>query len=187
MENNELETFVDALNFLKDRIDEVNVKVDELKDVMFKQIIEPAQEEINSSVQEQLENGYSEFSQKHGETLKPLMDNYKALRPDEPDPMEQLYMEWVNYDGELDEDAYVAQIAELLQKEVDKVKEALGFSDKAEVTDVDVSDGTVEITDPETEESAVVESEVVQDITSEDKVNSPEEIAEFEKKLEAYL
>lgn len=185
MENNELETFVDALNFLKDRIDEVNTKVDELKDVMFKQIIEPAQEEVNSSVQEQLENGYNEFSQKHGEALKPVLDNYKAIRPDEPDPMEQLYMEWVNYDGDLDEDAYVSQVAELLTQEIDKVKKALGFSEEAEVTDVDVKEGTVEITDPVTEEKAEVESEVIKG--AEEEVNSPEEIAEFEKKLEAYL
>ena len=43
MEN---ENIVEALNFLKDRIEEVNTKVDQLNEVLFKQVLEPAEESL---------------------------------------------------------------------------------------------------------------------------------------------
>ena len=180
---------IEALQFLKDRIEEVNVKVDELNDVLFKQVLEPAKQGYEDSLKQMVDEGYNEFAEKHKDN--PTLEQYKTIYSNEPDPMEQMYASWLEYEGDEDEDAWFNTVIEKLSEEIENIKKSLGFSEKAEVTDVNVEEGTVEITDPETEESAVVESEVVKEaaptVNAEETTNSPEEIAEFEKKLEQYL
>ena len=169
MEN---ENIVEALNFLKDRIDEVNTKVDQLNEVLFKQIIEPAEESL-------VKADYEDFSERYGEKLQPVLEQYKALYPYEEDPMKQIYDESKNVENE---DEFVNQVAMALSDEINNIKKSLGMPE-AEVKDVDVDDGTVVIEDGE--QKAEVESDVVKD--AKETINSPEEIKEFEKKLESYL
>jgi hypothetical protein len=181
----EQDAIIEALQFLKDRIEEVNVKVDELNDVLFKQVLEPAKQGYEDSLKQMVDKGYNEFAEKHKNN--PTLEQYKAIYSNEPDPMEQMYASWLEYEGDEDEDTWFNTVVEKLSQEIENIKKSLGFSKQAEVTDVDVKDGTIEITDPVTDESAVVESEVVKETTPEETINSPEEIAEFEKKLEQYL
>lgn len=172
MEN---ENIVEALNFLKDRIDEVNTKVDQLNEVLFKQVLEPAGESL-------LKADYEDFSNKYGEQLNPVLEQYRALYPYEEDPMRQVYIESKNVDNE---EEFVAQVAEALSREIGSIRKSLGLSDEAKVEDVDADKGEITISDPATDTDATVESDVVKEAT--DTINSPEEIAAFEKKLEAYL
>lgn len=172
MEN---ENIVEALNFLKDRIDEVNTKVDQLNDVIFKQVLEPAQESL-------LKADYEDFSNRYGEQLNPVLEQYKALYPYEEDPMMQVYTESKNVDNE---DEFVSQVAQALKSEIDSIKSTLGLSNEAEVKDVDIEKGEATIEDPATDTEVTVESDVASDAA--EAINSPEEIAAFEKKLEAYL
>lgn len=172
---------IEALQFLKNRIEEVNTKVDELNNVLFKQVLEPAKQGYEESLRQLVDEGYNEFAEKHKGS--PILEQYKTIYSNEPDPMEQMYASWLEYDGDKDEDAWFNAVVEKLAQEIEGIKKSLGFSEQAEVTDVDVKDGTIEITDPVTEETAVVESDAVKAA----QVNSPEEIAEFEKSLEAYL
>lgn len=172
MEN---ENIVEALNFLKDRIDEVNTKVDQLNEVLFKQVLEPAGESL-------LKADYEDFSNKYGEQLNNVLEQYRALYPYEEDPMRQVYIESKNVDNEED---FVAQVAEALSREIDSIKKSLGLSDEATVEDVDVDKGEATISDPATDTEATVESDAIKEAA--DTINSPEEIAAFEKKLEAYL
>lgn len=98
--------------------------------------------------------------------------------------MKQIYDESKNVP---DEEAFIAQVAEALSKEIDNIKKSLGMPD-AEVKDVDVAEGTVTLEDDN--QTAKVESEELEDVAEEkleETVNSPEEIKAFEKKLEAYL
>lgn len=71
MEN---ENIVEALNFLKDRIEEVNTKVDQLNEVLFKQVLEPAEESL-------IKADYEDFSERYGEKLGPVLDQYRAIYP----------------------------------------------------------------------------------------------------------
>jgi len=174
MEN---ENIVEALNFLKDRIEEVNTKVDQLNEVLFKQVLEPAEESL-------IKADYEDFSERYGEKLGPVLDQYRAIYPYEEDPMKQIYDESKNVP---DEEAFVAQVAEALSEEIDNIKKSLGMPD-AEVKDVDVAEGTVTLEDDN--QTAKVESEELKDAVEEkpeETINSPEEIKAFEKKLEAYL
>ena len=131
--------------------------------------------------------GVKGFTERNGEALGKYVDKLKKLNGEDFDLMESAYDEYNNTFSDIEESTYVAQLVSEIDNKIAKLKEALGDDEVEIKSDEDTTEVKTEDTTVETN-AGEGESEC-EDGKCEDKDEDEEvdEVAEFEKELEADL
>lgn len=125
--------------------------------------------------------GVKGFTERNGKALGKYVEKLKKLNGEDFDLMESAFDEYNNTFSDIEETTYVAQLVSEIDNKIAKLKEALG-DDEVEIksnedtTEVKTEDTTVETNASECEGS-----------DCENKNEETDEVAEFEKELEADL
>lgn len=125
--------------------------------------------------------GVKGFTERNGKALGKYVEKLKKLNGEDFDLMESAFDEYNNTFSDIEESTYVAQLVSEIDNKIAKLKEALG-DDEVEIksdentTEVKTEDTTVETNASECEGS-----------DCENKNEETDEVAEFEKELEADL
>ena len=168
------EKLLEAINLLNTKLDALSTRVDELDATIFDDLLNPMNEYV---VNREHEDGVNAFGEKYP-SIAEAGEDYKALYG--TDLASDIYDAYQPYKEEYEEDSFVSEALRAIKEEIDNIKTKLGV--KVEVKEVDKDgDGTaetLEVTDKE-EPKEPKEDE-------EETIDSPEEIAEFEKSLEQY-
>ena len=133
--------------------------------------------------------GVKGFTERNGEALGKYVEKLKKLNGDDFDLFENAYTEYNNTFSDIEESTYVAQLVSEIDNKIAKLKEALG-DDEVEIKS---DEDTTEVkTDDTTVETNASDEEKCEDGKCEDKEETDEdeevdEVAEFEKELEADL
>ena len=180
------EKLLEAINLLNTKLDALSTRVDELDATIFDDLLNPMNEYV---VNREHEDGVNAFGEKYP-SIAEAGEDYKALYG--TDLASDIYDAYQPYKEEYEEDSFVSEALRAIKEEIDNIKTKLGV--KVEVKEVDKDgDGTaetLEVTDkeeakepeePEEKEEVKEEKE-----EKEETIDSPEEIAEFEKSLEQY-
>ena len=181
------EKLLEAINLLNTKLDALSTRVDELDATIFDDLLNPMNEYV---VNREHEDGVNAFGEKYP-SIAEAGEDYKALYG--TDLASDIYDAYQPYKEEYEEDSFVSEALRAIKEEIDNIKTKLGV--KVEVKEVDKDgDGTaetLEVTDKEeAKEPEVKEPEVKEESEEkeekEETIDSPEEIAEFEKSLEQY-
>lgn len=196
----EIQEFVDTYKELIDRLLE---RQDQLEDLLFSQVLNPAKEAMDKF---EKDGRKADFMGKHKESLSAFNDKLRAIEGDDFDLAEQAFEDYDNMEEKPESDVYVAALVAKVTEQIDKLKKAFGAETievkdegEGEPTEV-VADGEVvaEAADnpAEAEKVEEPEAELKEDEVKEDEVsdeseevidtNSEEykkELAEFEKSL----
>lgn len=181
------EKLLEAINLLNTKLDALSTRVDELDATIFDDLLNPMNEYV---VNREHEDGVNAFGEKYP-SIAEAGEDYKALYG--TDLASDIYDAYQPYKEEYEEDSFVSEALRAIKEEIDNIKTKLGV--KVEVKEVDKDgDGTaetLEVTDKEEakEPEAKEELEEAKEEAKEEKeetIDSPEEIAEFEKSLEQY-
>lgn len=170
MEQSELENIVMDL---KDKIDNILETVS------------------NSEKEYNYNKGLEEFKQRNSEALSPYYEKLKKLNGDDFDLDKAAYDEYHDSFSDIEESTYVAQLVSEIDSKIAKLKEALG-DDEVEIksdentTEVKTDDTTVETNATETENETETDENKNEDGSDEGN-EEIDEVAEFEKELEADL
>ena len=167
------EKLLEAINLLNTKLDALSTRVDELDATIFDDLLNPMNEYV---VNREHEDGVNAFGEKYP-SIAEAGEDYKALYG--TDLASDIYDAYQPYKEEYEEDSFVSEALRSIKEEIDNIKTKLGV--KVEVKEVDKDgDGTaetLEVTDKPKEDEKEDEEETI---------DSPEEIAEFEKSLEQY-
>ena len=179
------EKLLEAINLLNTKLDALSTRVDELDATIFDDLLNPMNEYV---VNREHEDGVNAFGEKYP-SIAEAGEDYKALYG--TDLASDIYDAYQPYKEEYEEDSFVSEALRAIKEEIDNIKTKLGV--KVEVKEVDKDgDGTaetLEVTDKEKEEPEAKEEVKEPEEKEEEKeetIDSPEEIAEFEKSLEQY-
>ena len=180
------EKLLEAINLLNTKLDALSTRVDELDATIFDDLLNPMNEYV---VNREHEDGVNAFGEKYP-SIAEAGEDYKALYG--TDLASDIYDAYQPYKEEYEEDSFVSEALRAIKEEIDNIKTKLGV--KVEVKEVDKDgDGTaetLEVTDKEEakepEEKAEEKAEEKEEEKEEETIDSPEEIAEFEKSLEQY-
>lgn len=181
------EKLLEAINLLNTKLDALSTRVDELDATIFDDLLNPMNEYVENR---EHEDGVNAFGEKYP-SIAEAGEDYKALYG--TDLASDIYDAYQPYKEEYEEDSFVSEALRAIKEEIDNIKTKLGV--KVEVKEVDKDgDGTaetLEVTDKEEakepeEKEAKEEKEEAKEEKEEETIDSPEEIAEFEKSLEQY-
>ena len=180
------EKLLEAINLLNTKLDALSTRVDELDATIFDDLLNPMNEYV---VNREHEDGVNAFGEKYP-SIAEAGEDYKALYG--TDLASDIYDAYQPYKEEYEEDSFVSEALRAIKEEIDNIKTKLGV--KVEVKEVDKDgDGTaetLEVTDKEEEkepeEKEEPEEPEEKEEPKEETIDSPEEIAEFEKSLEQY-
>ena len=184
------EKLLEAINLLNTKLDALSTRVDELDATIFDDLLNPMNEYV---VNREHEDGVNAFGEKYP-SIAEAGEDYKALYG--TDLASDIYDAYQPYKEEYEEDSFVSEALRAIKEEIDNIKTKLGV--KVEVKEVDKDgDGTaetLEVTDKEEakeepeepEEPEEKEEPEEEKEEKEETIDSPEEIAEFEKSLEQY-
>ena len=143
----------------------------------------------NSEKEYNYNKGLEGFKQRNSKSLSPYYEKLKKLNGEDFDLARAAYDEYNNTFSDIEESTYVAQLVSEIDNKIAKLKEALG-DDEVEIksdedtTEVKTEDTTVETNasdkcgDGECEDKDEAESDEDEEV---------DEVAEFEKELEADL
>lgn len=200
-----LSSYKEAIDFLISKLDEMGEKIKNLEEanqnlssVVFDEILEPTRLAIEESDKN---DRFNEFSAKFGEKLDPYNDILKASESDpEYDLKRVAFEQYDGLEGEKPDDVtFVDELIKNVEEKIAEIKKAAGI-DPEEPVDVEVKqdengdtevkvdgetiadESTSEEETPATEETATTEDG--QGELPFDEEDNPEEIADFEKKLE---
>lgn len=180
------EKLLEAINLLNTKLDALSTRVDELDATIFDDLLNPMNEYVENR---EHEDGVNAFGEKYP-SIAEAGEDYKALYG--TDLASDIYDAYQPYKEEYEEDSFVSEALRAIKEEIDNIKTKLGV--KVEVKEVDKDgDGTaetLEVTDKEEakepEEKEELEEKEEKEEEKEETIDSPEEIAEFEKSLEQY-
>lgn len=128
--------------------------------------------------------GVKGFTERNGKALGKYVDKLKKLNGEDFDLFESAFDEYNNTFSDIEESTYVAQLVSEIDNKIAKLKEALGDDEIEIKSDEDTTEVKTEDTTVETNASEC-KSEDCED--KEDKDEETDEVAEFEKELEADL
>ena len=128
--------------------------------------------------------GVKEFTERNGESLGKYVDKLKKLNGDDFDLYSSAYDEYNDSFSDIEESTYVAQLVSEIENKISKLREALGEDE----VEIESDDEKTEVKTHDTE----IETNTGSDVETEDKGEETEdedidELAEFEKELEADL
>ena len=131
--------------------------------------------------------GVKGFTERNGETLGKYVEKLKKLNGDDFDLMSSAYDEYNNTFSDIEESTYVAQLVSEIDNKIAKLKEALGDDEIEIKSDEDTTEVKTEDTTVETNASECKGEDCEDKDKDEDKEDETDEVAEFEKELEADL
>ena len=137
----------------------------------------------NSEKEYNYNKGLEEFKQRNSKSLSPYYEKLKKLNGDDFDLDKAAYDEYNNTFSDIEESTYVAQLVSEIDNKIAKLKEALGDDEVEIKSDEDTTEVKTDDTTVETNASECKGEECEDKETDEDK----DEVAEFEKELEADL
>ena len=127
--------------------------------------------------------GVKGFTERNGNALGKYVEKLKKLNGEDFDLFESAYDEYNNTFSDIEESTYVAQLVSEIDNKIAKLKEALGDDEIEIKSDEDTTEVKTDDTTVETNASECKGEECEDKETDEDK----DEVAEFEKELEADL
>lgn len=136
--------------------------------------------------------GVKGFTERNGEALGKYVEKLKKLNGEDFDLMSSAYDEYNNTFSDIEESTYVAQLVSEIDNKIAKLKEALG-DDEVEIksdedtTEVKTDDTKIETNAGEGECEDGKCEDKDEDETESDENEEVDEVAEFEKELEADL
>ena len=142
----------------------------------------------NSEKEYNYNKGLEGFKQRNSEALSPYFEKLKKLNGDDFDLAKSAYDEYNDSFSDIEESTYVAQLVSEIENKISKLREALG-EDEVEI-ESDDEKTEVKTHDTEIETNTGSDVEDKEDKGEETEDNGEEEIdevAEFEKELEADL
>ena len=125
--------------------------------------------------------GVKGFTERNGKALGKYVEKLKKLNGEDFDLMESAFDEYNNTFSDIEESTYVAQLVSEIDNKIAKLKEALGDDEVEIKSDEDTTEVKTEDTTVETNASECEGSDC------EDEDEETDEVAEFEKELEADL
>ena len=125
--------------------------------------------------------GVKEFTERNGESLGKYVDKLKKLNGDDFDLYSSAYDEYNDSFSDIEESTYVAQLVSEIENKISKLREALGEDEVEIESDDEKTEVKTHDTEIETNTGSDVETE------NKDKEEDIDEVAEFEKELEADL
>lgn len=170
-----------------------NGRLDGLEKTLFDDILKPAQEAM---AENEKENRFTDFQGRYAEKFAPVMDDVKKIEGDDYDILRNTFDEYDALEGEKpDEAAYVDTVFNKVVDQINVIREKYG-AEKIEIKadengEVEVKADGKDVTDEVTggeggEEKPGKEKETEKVEISETGEDNPEDIAAFEKELEAY-
>ena len=159
-------------------------KIKDLNDLLVEEVINPASEARDWAAKEERFDGWLE---RNGEKFAPYADDYKLIEGDDKDIARDMFDTYEGMSGEdkPTEEEYVNSTIEKIVAQIDKIKEAFGAK-KVEVESTENGETEVKV-DGEKVDEEVVEQVVEGGEGAEETEEATEdELAEFEKELEAY-
>lgn len=157
-------------------------KIKELNDMLVEEVINPASEARDWAAKEERFDG---FLERNGDKFAPYADDYKLIEGDDKDLARDMFDTYEGMEDRPKEEEYVDSTIEKLVAQINKIKEAFGAKDVEVSTD---ENGETEVkVDGEKVDEEVVE-QVVEggEVAEETEEATEDELAEFEKELEAY-
>ena len=127
--------------------------------------------------------GVKGFTERNGEALGKYVEKLKKLNGEDFDLMSSAFDEYNNTFSDIEESTYVAQLVSEIDNKIAKLKEALGDDEVEIKSDEDTTEVKTEDTTVETNASECKG----EDCEDKDKDEETDEVAEFEKELEADL
>ena len=133
--------------------------------------------------------GVKGFTERNGEALGKYVDKLKKLNGEDFDLYSSAYDEYNNTFSDIEESTYVAQLVSEIDNKIAKLKEALGDDEIEIKSDEDTTEVKTEDTTVETNASDKCEDGECEDKDEKesDEDEEVDEVAEFEKELEADL
>lgn len=125
--------------------------------------------------------GVKGFTERNGKALGKYVEKLKKLNGEDFDLMSSAFDEYNNTFSDIEESTYVAQLVSEIDNKIAKLKEALGDDEVEIKSDEDTTEVKTEDTTVETNASECEGSDC------ENKDEETDEVAEFEKELEADL
>lgn len=129
--------------------------------------------------------GVKGFTERNGKALGKYVEKLKKLNGEDFDLFESAFDEYNNTFSDIEESTYVAQLVSEIDNKIAKLKEALGDDEIEIKSDEDTTEVKTEDTTVETNASEC-KDENCKD-KPEDDEDETDEVAEFEKELEADL
>lgn len=130
--------------------------------------------------------GVKGFTERNGEALGKYVEKLKKLNGEDFDLFESAFDEYNNTFSDIEESTYVAQLVSEIDNKIAKLKEALGDDEIEIKSDEDTTEVKTDDTTVETNASECKGEDCEDKETDEDK-DETDEVAEFEKELEADL
>lgn len=157
-------------------------QINELRSVVYDEIINPANEYIAG---QEKEARFDDFNEKYGEKLRPFNEDLSALEGDDFDVVREAFDKYDDFEGDkMGEDEYVEALVEQLGDKLSSIKAALGVPEDTEIAVEQTEDGETVVT---TEDGGVVASTEDERGEAEDEKgeaeDDPEEVAAFEEEL----
>lgn len=187
----------DTLALVLEKLDNQQQMIDELDNVLYSGILGPINDQM---AQQEYDGALSDFRCKYAEQLDPYIDFVQAT--DGEDVYQKAFDTYNEGGFEASPDEYVAQIAELLKKQVAAVKGAVDNikveveTSNGETTTIETDGENIEvdstnkdIKEEKDEDKAEEEksSEEKEEESSEEKEEEGESLEDFEKSLKAEL
>lgn len=159
-------------------------QINELRSVVYDEIINPANEYIAG---QEKEARFDDFNEKYGEKLRPFNEDLSALEGDDFDVVREAFDKYDDFEGDkMGEDEYVEALVEQLGDKLSSIKAALGVPEDTEIAVEQTEDGETVVTTEDGEVVASTEGEATEEEAEDEKgeaEDDPEEVAAFEEEL----
>lgn len=141
----------------------------------------------NSEREYNYNKGLESFKQRNSEALSPYFEKLKKLNGDDFDLAKAAYDEYNDSFSDIEETTYVAQLVSEIESKISKLREALGEDEVEIESDDEKTEVKTHDTKIETNTGSDVETEDKTEETEDKDNEEVDEVAEFEKELEADL
>lgn len=183
-----LNSYKTAIDALIEKADALSGRIDDVEKMVVEEILEPAKQMF---ADEEKEERFRAFHDRNGATLDPYNERLRAIEGEDFDLSRQAFDSYneLPEEGRMDEGEYVKSMVDSVEKQLEAIRTALG-ADKVEAETN--ADGETEIKADGEEVEAAEESTTaeetadVPEVGAGDVQTNPEELAAFEKELEAY-
>ena len=191
--NEILASYRDAINALIERADAqdgmiqaIREKAEGIEHIVFDEVINPAKE----AMEQQMYNaGLEDFTNRYGEKLNGYNDKLRPIEGEDFDIMKQAYDGYNSIEGEKpDEAMYIDELVNVVDKQLDDIRAAIGAPADAEVAVKQDENGetTVEVDGQDVSEAPEVKETEEAEIIDSDEESDPDDLAALEKELLKY-
>lgn len=196
-----IEVILERLDAQDDMIKAALEKISSLDKMIFDDIIYPANEAMK---QAEYNTGLGEFSDKYSDKFEGYNDKLRPIEGEDFDIVKQAYDGYNEIEGEKpDEAAYVDELVNMVDEQLEEIRAAIGAAPDAEVaivSDGETGETTIEVEGQEVPaEEGAAENAVDEEPDAEDIVNAedivyedaeaesdPEDLAKLEEELRNY-